>query len=206
MYSGQEIKDRFFTFWDTLQSGTFSNTKLNYIFEKAQTQYLYNVMDGYGLNLAVENEATTYLINFTAIPTSNALDVSETSIVMPNFERLIAMACKFVKGGVTYYEYSRELKDEEKISPLKGNIRYPKYDYTNNTIRIYPTTEVCLEVNGLYFRETFPIDVTSVTENLPFTDKNVQGIINNALNLAAQMTREDGYYNMTEAELRQNEV
>jgi hypothetical protein len=206
MYSGQEIKDRFFTFWDTLQSGTFSNTKLNYIFEKAQTQYLYNIMDGYGLNLAVENEATTYLINFTAVPTSNALNVAEGSVVMPNFERLIAMALKFVKGGVTYYEYSRELKDEEKISPLKGNVRYPKYDYTNTTIRIYPENETCLEAKGLYFREIFTIDVTSVVENLPLTDKNVQGIINNALNLAAQMTREDGYYNMTEAELRQNEV
>ena len=206
MYSGIEIKDRFFTFWDTLQSGTFSNTKLNYIFEKAQTQYLYNIMDGYGLNLAVENEATTYIVNFTATPISNDLDVSETSTEVPNFERLIALACKFIKGGVTYYEYSRQLRDEEKISPLKGNIRYPKYDYTNNDIRIYPTTETCLEVSGLYFRKTFPIDVTSVTQDLPFTDKNVQGIINNALNLAAQMTREDGYYNMTEAELRQNEV
>jgi hypothetical protein len=34
----------------------------------------------------------------------------------------------------------------------------------------------------------------------------VQGIINNALNLAAQITREDGYYNMSENEIRQNEV
>jgi hypothetical protein len=206
MYSGQEIKDRFFTFWDTLQSGTFSNTKLNYIFEKAQTQYLYNIMDSYGLNLAVEEESTTYITDFTAIPTNNALDVTETSVVMPDFERLIAMACKFTKGGVTYYEYARQLKDEEKISPLKGNIRYPKYDYTNTSIRIYPQAETCLETKGLYFRTIFDIDVTSSTQDLPFTDKNVQGIINNALNLAAQITREDGYYNMSENEIRQNEV
>lgn len=206
MYSGQQIKERFYTFWDTMQSGTFSNSKLNNIFEKAQTQYLYNIMDKYGLNLAVENEATPYLVDFTDTPTNNTLDVSETSAGMPNFERLISIAFKFVKGGVTYYEYGRELRNEEKISPLKGNVRYPKYDYTNDTIRIYPSNESCTEAKGMYFRGIFPIDVTSTTEDLPLTDKNVQGIINNALNLAAQITREDGYYNMSENEMRQNEV
>jgi len=206
MYSGQDIKTRFYTFWDTMQSGTFSNSKLNNIFEKAQTQYLYNIMDSYGLNLAVEEESTVYLVDFTDTPTNNALDISETSTGMPNFERLISIAFKFVKGGVTYYEYARELKNEEKISPLKGNIRYPKYDYTNDSIRIYPSNETCTEAKGMYFRTIFTIDVTSSTQDLPFTDKNVQGIINNALNLAAQITREDGYYNMSENEIRQNEV
>ena len=80
MYSGQDIKARFYTFWDTMQSGTFSNTKLNYIFEKAQTQYLYNIMDSYGLNLAVQEESTVYLVDFTDIPTNNTLDVSKSTV------------------------------------------------------------------------------------------------------------------------------
>jgi hypothetical protein len=203
---GADIKARFYTFWDVSQSGKFTDNKLNYILEKAQVEYLYSLMNNFGLNQAVQEEAGTYLLPFIVTPTSNQLDITSTSSELPNFERLIALACKFVKGGVTYYEYARQLRDEEKISPLKGNVLYPKYDYTNTIIRIYPQAETCLEAKGTYFRGIFPINVQDITTTLPFTDKNVQSIINNALNIAAMTLREDGFYNMTENENRQDNI
>lgn len=206
MYSGTQIKDIFYTLWDTTQSGTFSNAKLNNIFQKAEVQYLYNLMDAYGLNISVANEANTYLVEFTIIPSNNTIDVSETSVEMPNFERLVNIKFKFSKGGINYYEYARELKAEEFISPLKGNVTYPKYFYTNDNIKILPSNQSCLEAGGIYFRTIFGIDVASATANLPYTDKNVESIVNQALNIAAQVTREDGFYSTTEREIAQNDV
>jgi hypothetical protein len=206
MYSGTQIKDIFYTLWDTTQSGTFSNAKLNNIFQKAEVQYLYNLMDAYGLNISVANEANTYLVEFTIIPSNNTIDVSETSVEMPNFERLVNIKFKFSKGGITYYEYAREIKAEEFISPLKGNVTYPKYFYTNDSIKILPSNQSCLEAGGIYFRTIFGIDVASATANLPYTDKNVESIVNQALNIAAQVTREDGFYSTTEREIAQNDV
>lgn len=204
--TGAEIKNRFYTFFDTSQSGKFADSKLNYILEKAQIEYLYTLMNNFGLNQAVQEEAGTYLVAFVNTPTNNTLDISSTSVVLPNFERLIALACKFVKNNVTYYEYARQLRDEEKISPLKGSVIYPKYDYTNSLIRIYPSDEICTEAKGTYFRAIFSIDVKDSVTDLPFTDKNVQSIINNGLNIAAMTLREDGYYNMTENENRQDDI
>ena len=206
MYSGAQIKDIFYTLWDSTQSGTFSNSKLNNIFERAETFYLYKIMNQYGLNLPTEDESTPYLTNFTVVPTGNVLDITETSTELPLFERIIAIAFKFTKGGITYYEYARQLRDEEKISPLKGKVMYPKFDYTNEDIRIYPQTETCLEAKGLYFRTIFGIDVASTTENLPFSSKNVQAIVDYALSIAAQTTRDDGFYNINEREMAQNEL
>ena len=206
MYSGSQIKSIFYTLWDTTQSGTFSNSKLNIIFQKAEVQYLYNLMDNYGLNNSVANEANTYLVEFTVNPTSNTIDVSETSVEMPNFERLVNIKCKFTKNGITYYEYAREIKSEEFISPLKGNVTYPKFYYTNDSIKILPNNITCSEVGGIYFRTIYGIDVASATANLPYTDKNVESIVNQALSIAAQTTREDGYYQVTEREITQNDV
>lgn len=206
MYSGTQIKDIFYTLWDTTQSGTFSDAKLNNIFQKAEVQYLYNLMDAYGLNTSVANEANTYLVEFNIIPSNNTIDVSETSVEMPNFERLVNIKFKFTKNGITYYEYAREIKSEEFISPLKGNVTYPKYFYTNDSIKILPSNQSCLEAGGIYFRTIFGIDVASATANLPYTDKNVESIVNQALNIAAQVTREDGFYSTTEREIAQNDV
>jgi len=204
--TGADIKSIFYTLWDTSQSGKFADAKLNQIIEKAQVEYLYSLMNNYGLNEAVQEEAGTYLVAFITNPVSNQLDITSGSTMLPNFERLIALASKYVKNGVTYYQYARQLKDEEKISPLKGSVLYPKYDYTNEYIRLYPQDETCLETRGTYFRAIFTIDVTDNTTDLPFTQKNAQSIINNALNIAAQITREDGYYQMTENENRQDNI
>jgi len=204
--TGAEIKSLFYTLWDVSQSGKFADSKLNQIINKAQVEYLYSLMNNYGLNEAVQEEAGTYLIAFTTTPTSNRLNITTSSTDLPNFERLIALASKYTKGGVTYYQYARQLKDEEKISPLKGSVLYPKYDYTNEYIRLYPEAETCLETKGLYFRSVFTIDVQDDTTDLPFTDKNIQSIVNNSLNIAAQITREDGYYQITENENKQDNI
>jgi len=201
MATGATIKARFNTLWDTYSAGQFSNAKLNIILEKAQVQYYYNLMKMYGLDAEVDEQATTYIKSFTATPTNNAIDYVSG---LTSFLREIALKFKFVKNGITYYEYGKVLKDDAKGSPLKGNIRYPKYDFTNQYIRIYPENETCLEVSGLYFVDTFTIDVADAVTVLPFTDKNVYGIIEQALNVAAISTREQDYYQMSENEIKQN--
>ena len=201
MYSGQDIKNKFNALWDVYSAGQFSNYKLNTILQKAQIQYLTNLVKQYGINSEVDTQASTYLVDFTIVPTNNKV---EMDVDLPNFRSETAFKFKFVKNGVTYYEYGKVLKDDAKGSPFKGSVRYPKYDFTDVYIRIYPENETCTEMSGLYFRSIYPIDVTSAVADLPFTDKNVHGIIEQALNIASTVTREDGYYQMSENEVRQN--
>lgn len=204
MYSGAEIKSKFNNLWDVYSSGRFAAGKLNDFLEKAQVNYYYNLMRQYGLDSEVDEQLTPYLVDFVATPVDNMLDITDISTDMPEFKREIALKFKFIKNGQLYYEYGKPLKDDLKSSPLQGSILYPKYDFTSSNIRIYPLTESCLEASGLYFRNEFIIDVNDVVENIPLTLKNIQGILDEALNIAAQNTREDGYYKTSENELRQN--
>lgn len=205
MFSGTDIRDRFNHVWGQYQSGEFSAPILNTLVEKAQVQYQYNLMDSDGLDSAVSEEVQPYLLPFTVVPVNNAIDITETSALFPDFQRLITIKTKFVVNGVTYYETAKELRDDEKISPIAmGNVRYPKYDYTNTDLRIYPQNAACSEASGLYFRTPFPIDIEDATPNLPFSEKNMYGIIEQLLNEAAKNTRETGYYQVSENEIKEN--
>jgi hypothetical protein len=106
---------------------------------------------------------------------------------------------------VTYYFTATELMADEKNNLLaNGTVMYPRYDFTNLVLTIYPDTETCLETKGRYFRIPIPIDTADATANLPFTKNNFDGIVLAALAVASKSNREDGYYLQTTNEINKD--
>lgn len=202
MYSGTDFAFHFNKLWGSSQSGVFSTAKLNEFFITAQVNYCTPLFKAYGLNSEVNEDATVYIKSFTAVPTNNELDTTETSTSLPLFRRIIDIKCKFILNDIVYYFAATELMADEKNNLLaSGTVMYPRYDFTNIILTVYPDTEICLETKGRYFRIPIPIDTADATANLPFTKNNFDGIVLAALAVASKSNREDGYYTQTTNEI-----
>jgi len=205
MYSGVDFYNHFKFLWGSAQSGMFSTTKLNEFMKTAQVNYCEDLFDAYGLNTSVNNQAKAYFLSAIPTPTNNVLDASETSTDLPTFQRLIYIYCKFTVAGIDYFFPATELADDEVVNVIiQGSVMYPKYEFKNGTLNIYPENVQCIATDVKYFRTPFPIDTADATANLPFTKKNFEGIVAECLKVASKSNREPEYYQETSTEIRQN--
>lgn len=197
-----EIKNNFNVQWDEFSSGEIPDDRLNYIFDRAQTNYWEKLMNSYQINSAVTAELQPLIVEATpSVGAGNTVDLTN----IPDYKRILGVQTTYVVNGVTYTDYAKELPTEELGSYYsRGTVRYPRYRMIQDTMIVTPDSPTVV-VNMVYFRKPFDIDFTDILDpNIPYIEKSIAGIIDEALSIASTIYREDGYYNVAEREQREN--
>ena len=197
-----EIKNNFNVQWDEFSSGEIPDDRLNYIFDRAQTNYWEKLMNSYQINSAVTAELQPLIVEATpSVGAGNTVDLTN----IPDYKRILGVQTTYVVNGVTYTDYAKELPTEELGSYFsRGTVRYPRYRMIQDTMIVTPDSPTVV-VNVVYFRKPFDIDFTDILDpNIPYIEKSIAGIIDEALSIASTIYREDGYYNVAEREQREN--
>jgi len=179
------IKSKFLVYSDTM-STNWTNTQLNRIFEKAQQAYWNSLANNWGASLenAIDIAPIYKTINIT--PTSNIILYTS----FPNYERIGFIKPTYVVGGETYSFPSKPIAENNKYSPLSsGTVRYPRHYLTDTGIVLEPSNTPT-SLFCTYLREFYPIDFASPTTDIPYSEDNVQAIIQIALQNVAVSQRD----------------
>ena len=181
-----EIKSRFKTYSDVL-SYNFSTTQLNNIFAKAQSAYWDNLTNNWGSTLENSNDIAPIAKRVTITPASNVITFAS---IDANFDRAGFIKPTYVVDGETYSFPAKFIPENFKYSSLSnGTIRYPKYYIQSDAIVLEPSvTPTSLFMT--YLRLPYTIDFASPSTDIPYTEINVQAIIQIALNNVAVSQRE----------------
>lgn len=179
------IKSKFLVYSDTM-STNWTNTQLNRIFEKAQQAYWNSLANNWGASLenAIDIAPISKTINIT--PTSNIILYTS----FPNYERIGFIKPTYVVGGETYSFPSKPISENNKYSSLSsGTVRYPRHYLTDTGIVLEPSNTPT-SLFCTYLREFYTIDFASPTTDIPYSEDNVQSIIQIALQNVAVSQRE----------------
>jgi hypothetical protein len=179
------IKSKFLVYSDTM-STNWTNTQLNRIFEKAQQAYWNSLANNWGASLenAIDIAPIYKTINIT--PTSNIILYTS----FPNYERIGFIKPTYVVGGETYSFPSKPIAENNKYSPLSsGTVRYPRHYLTDTGIVLEPSNTPT-SLFCTYLREFYTIDFASPTTDIPYSEDNVQAIIQIALQNVAVSQRD----------------
>lgn len=181
-----EIKAKFKVYSDQM-SFNLKNSELKRVFERAQDSYWNSLANKWGTSLenSVDIAPIVKLVN-TLAPTSNVILYSD----LPNYERIGFVKPTYFVNGTTYSFPAKILTENQKYSPLNaGTLSYPRYWESDTGIvlepNITPTNVMCT-----YLREPYPIDFDTPDVVIPYTEANIQGIIQIALQNVAVSQRE----------------
>jgi hypothetical protein len=180
-----EIKSKFLVYSDTM-STNWTNTQLNQIFDKAQQAYWASLSNKWGKDLQNLVDISPIAKVVTVTPASNIILYSS----IPNYERAGSIVPTYSVNGVNYTHPSKPITENNKYSSLsEGTYRYPRHYFIDTGIVLEPsTTPTSVKIS--YLRSYFEIDFASPTTDIPYTDDNVQGIIQIALQNVAVSQRE----------------
>ena len=206
--TNQEIKNIFDQQWDAYASGIIEDADLDSIFQKSTQitlKKLYNQLD-------LDNSFTTELVPLiketTLATASSTINVVADLPATDPFERLVNLQITYTVGGVVYTKIAQPLNDAEAISPYsQGTYRYPRYryrstangaSYTGNEgiIAIFPQTNITSK-NVRYFRDLYPYDfgdAAFLAATSFYGNMTNEMIIDNALQIAANAYRENGFF------------
>lgn len=181
-----EIKSRFKTNSDVM-GFSFSNTQLNNIFAKAQSAYWDNLSNAWGTTLESSNDIAPIAKRVTITPASNIITYAS---IDANFDRAGFIKPTYVVNGETFSFPAKMLPENFKYSSLSnGTVRYPKYYFQDDAIVLEPsTTPTSLFMT--YLRLPYTIDFASPATDIPYSEINIQSIIQIALNNVAVTQRE----------------
>lgn len=206
--TNQEIKNIFDQQWDAYASGIIEDADLDSIFQKSTQvvlKKLYNQLD-------LDNSFTTELVPLikeTVLATTDStINVVDDLPATDPYERLINLQVTYTVGGVVYTKIAQPLNDSEVISPYsQGTYRYPRYrylstangaPYTGNqgVISIFPQINITSK-NVRYFRDLYPYDfgdANFLAATSFYGNMTNEMIIDNALQIAANAYRENGFF------------
>jgi hypothetical protein len=206
--TNQEIKNIFDQQWDAYASGIIEDADLDSIFQKSTQvvlKKLYNQLD-------LDNSFTTELVPLikeTVLATTDStINVVDDLPATDPYERLINLQVTYTVGGVVYTKIAQPLNDSEVISPYsQGTYRYPRYrylstangaPYTGNqgVISIFPQINITSK-NVRYFRDLYPYDfgdAAFLAATSFYGNMTNEMIIDNALQIAANAYRENGFF------------
>lgn len=190
MATSAEIKTLFKTYFDAF-SFNFRNNQLNNIFEKAQNIYWGKLSDKWGISLENEIDLQPIIEQYNVVTIANPLPLTS----LPNYNRIGVLKPTFVVNGKTYSYPAKPLNANNRYSSLaQGTVRYPRYYLVADSIVIQPNlvpTAIYVE----YLRDFYPIDFNDPLTDIPITQRNVQGILEEALRVTGNMQREFDYAN-----------
>lgn len=183
-----EIKSRFKTYADDM-SFNYSTAQLNNIFYKAQKYYWDSLSNKWNTNLENSIDIAP-IVKYTSpaiVPTSNVILYTDIDV---NYDRIGFVKPTYLVDGESYSFPAKFLPEAMKYSQLSnGTTRYPKYWLSDTALILEPsTTPTALFCT--YLRTPYEIDFASPATDIPYTEANVQGIIQIALNNIAVSQRE----------------
>lgn len=196
MATSAQIKQSFKVAYDAF-SFNFSNNQLNEIFEKAQNIYWGALSDKWGVSLegGIDLQPQVKEINIVS-PGVYSLPLN----LIPDYNRIGFLKPTYVVDGVTYTNPAKPLPINNKYSVLSpGTVRYPRYYIIDDHIVLEPSINPT-NVNVIYIKNYEPIDFNDADTDIPITERNVQGIIEQALRVCGTSQREFDYSNSITAE------
>jgi hypothetical protein len=190
-----EIKKKFKTLCDDAYFGAIPDRKANDILSSASNNYFENLMNKYQITNAVTSELQPLIVQANFTPTNGEIDLVD----IPEYKRLLAI--QTTVGGKT--NYAKEIMTEELGSIYsQGSDRYPRYMMISGKIIVMPDN--CTNAKITYFRKPYVIDFTDPNADIPYTDVTIERLITESLSVAAKTLREDGFYQINEAETKTN--
>jgi len=180
-----DIKAKFKVYSDQM-SFNLKNSQLNKIFDKSQDAYWNSLAAKWNTTLENSIDIAPIAKRLTITPTSNVILYTQ----LPNYERIGFVKPTYIVNGETYSFPAKAISENQKYSSLNnGTYRYPRFYESDDGIvlepSITPTSLFCT-----YLREFYPIDFDSPADIIPYTEANVQGIIQIALQNVAVSQRE----------------
>lgn len=206
--TNQEIKNIFDQQWDAYASGIIEDSDLNSIFQKSTQVVLKKLYNQLDLDNSFTTELVPLLKEVTLGNPDAYIDFAVDLPALDPFERLVNLEVTYVVGGTTYTKIAQPLNDAEAISPYsQGTYRYPRYRYrstanevgysgNSSIVNIYPSTNITSK-NVRYFRDIYPYDFSDATflaATSFYGNMTNEMIIDNALQIAANSYRENGFF------------
>ena len=191
MATSAEIKATFKAAYDSF-GFNFSNNQPNELFERAQNVYWGNLADKWGMSLEVNIDLQPQIKEANITPSSNEIDLS---VEITDYNRLGYVKPRYVVNGKTYEWAAKPLPISNRYSVYsEGTYRYPRYYLIQDTVVLQPSATPT-NVNVIYVKNYESIDFSTPLQDIPITERNVQGIVDQALRLAGTMQREFDYAN-----------
>lgn len=188
--TGVDVKARFETYLDEVGSGYIDDTRLNYLFFKADTLIVTKCVDEYGLTNKITREMLPIILDTNPItPVSAAVDISATSSTVPNYYSLIlvTVTAPYLSGTLTRVAKERPY-DQYQSNYTAGTARYPRYSLKANTMVIEPSNATSVQVK--YFRKAIQVDVTDNIVQVPYNDEYILELTSWVIDMAGFMGRD----------------
>ena len=204
------IKNEFLNSWDSYASGVVEDTDINVFFQKGALSVFKKLYNNLDLDSSYTSELAPLMKQQTISSSQAYVDfASEVGDVNNPFERLVSLEVTYVVNNKTIGpKVAQPLNAAEQISPYsQGTYRYPRYQYRStlddgsyggNSMRayIYPSRAITAKT-VTYFRDFIPFnfgDAGFEAAECPYGNKTIQMLVDEALKLAANAYREEGFF------------
>lgn len=202
--TGVEVKAKYETYIDEVGSGFIDDTRLNNLFFKADNQIVTKCTNEYGLTKQITDEMLPLIFNTNPItPVASAIDISPTSVVVPNYYTLILtnITSPYFLGSITRVAKERPY-DQFQSNYTAGTPRYPRYSLRAGQMVIEPANATSVQIT--YFRKAILIDVTDNIIQVPYNDEYILQLTAWVMDMAGWMGR-DQFLTMTSQADKQRE-
>jgi hypothetical protein len=192
-----EAKERFKLKFDTY-SGYFTDDQLSDIINDALDRVIEIKLREAESDIKVLEE----LSPLVAYPSPAAPTTTIYTNKPADWKQAFSIKIKYT--GTSYYKKATLLRENDAEDVFEAaTTRYPKYEIRDK-IFYYPTG--ASEITLVYIKNYTPVDITgSPNVELPLTNRKVQGLVmDEAVKIAAHITREDGMYQVTDKEVKEN--
>jgi len=179
--TGAQIFDRWLIKLDELGSNYVDTTRGNSILADANI----NVVDKKIQEFQATNKITREmqpLINSTGTltPSGAQIDISASSTTVPDYYQLITISITAPYRGSSLTNYAKERPyGQFQSAYTSGDARYPRYYLSNGLLTIEPSDATFCDIT--YFKKPIVIDVTDSSADIPYNDKLVEFLLDEAM-------------------------
>ncbi len=178
--TGPEIYDKWLIKIGELGSDFVDTTRANSILSDANINVVDKRIQEYQSSSKITREMQP-LIAFTAqiTPSNATIDISPSSTVVPQYYQLITISVTAPFRGVNTENFAKErLFDQFQSGYTEGDARYPRYFLTNGLLTVEPSNAASCKI--YYFTKPLVIDVTDTVTDIPYNDKLIQYLLDEA--------------------------
>lgn len=195
--TGTEAKALFNLKFDSY-SAYFNDARLSSIFNDALDRVIEHKIGVYESDIKVLEELSPLVVYPAAgAPVNTAYDDKPA-----DWKQGLSIYLKYT--GQTEARQATLKRENDGNDPYESPTQsYPKYKIRDK-IYYYPTG--ASQITKVYIKNYTPVDlVSSPGANLPFTNKKILGdVIDEAVKIAAAITREEGMYQIQDKEVKEN--
>lgn len=203
--TGAELYARFEDATDAQYTQYLDNIRASRLLSLAYRNLCKKLLDDAGDGKEVLRELYhLYIYDDTATPTNNIVDT--TNDFSQEVFWIITLKARFVKNGLTHYNECNSYYGKKNSQLEDATVRYPKYEVSNVSLKVYPTTETCTQLTCDYYMTPADIDAEDGTTDLGFDIMLADQIVREAVIIAASPNRDSVLYQMGQANIEQNKA